>query len=79
MKEKVLKRLPRKYHKYFGKLEEESGLIDNCKYILYFADGYAYMGEYPTLPVKSIKEAVDFLKHGAPENGYDELKKKGMI
>ena len=32
------------------------------KYILEFADGYAYMGEYPIWYVKSKKEAIECLK-----------------
>ena len=72
-------KVPKKYQKYFGKLEAEGGLIDDCKYMLYFADGYAYMGEYPTLPVRSKKEALYFLRQGEPERGYEELKKKGLV
>lgn len=72
-------KVPKKYQKYFGKLEAEGGLIDDCKYMLYFADGYAYMGEYPVFPVKSKKEALEFLRQGEPEHGYEELKQKGLV
>ena len=47
--------------KAFGKIEAEAGLIDNCKYILYFADGYSLNG-YKTVPVRNIKEAKEYLK-----------------
>lgn len=76
---KVELKVPKKYQKYFGSLEAESGLIDDCKYMLYFADGYAYMGEYPCMPVLSKKEALEFLKCGQPEQGYEEKVKQGLI
>ena len=72
-------KIPKKYQKYFGRLEREDGLIDDCKYMLYFAEGYAYMGEYPIFPVKSKKEALELLKYGDIEKGYEELKKKGLV
>lgn len=77
MKEKL--NVPKKYQKYFGSLEREGGLIDDCPYMLYFADGYAYMGEYPIMPVKSKKEALEFLRLGEEEKAYKELKEKGLI
>lgn len=76
---KIELNIPKKYQKYFGSLEAEGGLIDDCKYMLYFADGYAYMGEYPAMPVKSKKEAIEFLKLGEKEKQYDELKAQGLI
>jgi len=54
--------VPKKYKKYFGSLERENGLIDNCKYMLYFANGYGYMGEFSCVPVRSKKEALEYLK-----------------
>lgn len=54
--------VPKKYRKYFESLEMENGLGDNCKYMLYFANGYGYMGEYSCVPVRSKKEALYFLK-----------------
>lgn len=76
MKEKM--NVPKKYQKYFGSLEREDGLIDDCKYMLYFANGYAYLGEYPCMPVKSKKEALEFIKCAELEKGYDELVKQGI-
>lgn len=60
-KEKLLKRLPKKYHEYIKEFEKESGLIDNCQYMLYFADNYMYY-DYTSLPVNSINEAIHFIK-----------------
>lgn len=77
MKEKL--NVPKKYQKYFGSLEREGGLIDECPYMLYFAEGYAYMGEYPCMPVKSKKEALEFLRLGEEEKGYKEKLEKGLI
>ena len=58
---KLLKRLPKKYHERVIDFTLEDGLIDNCKYILTFADGYTWNG-YETLPCKSITEAVAFVR-----------------
>ena len=71
--------IPKKYQKYFGKLEAEDGLIDDCKYMLYFANGYAWQGEYPIVPVKSKKEALEFLKEAREEVGYQEKVAQGLI
>lgn len=60
--------VPNKYKHMFDRLEKEDGLIDDCKYMLYFKDGYAYMGEYPIFPVRSKKEALEFLRQGREEN-----------
>lgn len=62
--EKLLKRLPKKYHHLVKKLEAEDGLIDNCPYMLYFADGVAFAGyeDAYCFPVKSITEAVKFIR-----------------
>lgn len=66
-KERLLKRLPKKYHFLIEDFEAEGDLIDDCKYMIYFIDnvtlfGYERMGSYP---VKSIKEAIDVIKHDA--------------
>ncbi len=71
--------VPKKYQKYFGMLEAEADLIDDCKYMLYFAKGYAWEGEYPIVPVRSKKEALEYLKNAYPEKGYEELKAKGLV
>jgi hypothetical protein len=60
--EKLFKRLPKKYHERVDILEAEDGLIDNCKYMLYFKDGWKFHGEYKSVPVFSITEAIRFIK-----------------
>lgn len=59
----LLARLPKKYHDRVEKLEYESDLVDNCKFMLYwtenYTDGECAGGSYP---VKSINEAVRFVK-----------------
>lgn len=61
----LLKRLPKKYHDRVSKIEQEDDLIDDCKYMLYYTeeytDGECCGGCYP---VKSISEAIDFIKNG---------------
>lgn len=61
---KVKLKLPKNLVERFGSLEAESGLIDGCKYMLYFADGWCWSEDYWAIPVKSKKEAIDFLKEG---------------
>ena len=73
MNNKVDLKVPKKYMQYFGSLEREPGLIDDCLYMLYFAPGYAAEGEYPCMPVKSKKEALEWLKLGEKEKNYDKL------
>ena len=70
--------VPKDLEKYFGSLEREDGLIDG-KYVLSFAPGYAYMGEYPLWIVNSKKEALESLRCAEPERGYDEKLADGMV
>ena len=67
MKEKLLQKLPKKYRDRVQDFTAENGLIDNCKYILVFTDGYTWNG-YETLPCKSIAEAVTFVRETEKEN-----------
>jgi len=63
--------VPKKYEKYFKKLEINPDFLeygtDEEKYILYYADGYAYMGEYPIMFVRSKKEAIEYLSYAEVE------------
>lgn len=54
--------VPKKYQERIGKLEKEDGLIDNCKYMLYFNDNWCWDEDYWAIPVKSKKEALHFIK-----------------
>lgn len=60
----LLARLPKKYHDRVKKLEYESDLCNDCKFMLYwtdeYTDGECYGSSYP---VKSINEAVYFVKN----------------
>lgn len=74
LKEKLLKRLPKKYWNRFDNIEKEDGLVDDCKYMLYFTDeftdGFVEGGSYP---VKSITEAIDFIKNDLfPVNDFED-------
>ncbi len=55
-------KVPKKYQNRFSSLEKESDLVDECKYMLYFADGWSYAG-YTSVPVKLKKEALEFIKN----------------
>ena len=62
-KEKLLERLPIKYRDRVEDLTEEDGLIDDCKYLLSWTKNYTDGECYgSTFPVKSISEAVRFVK-----------------
>lgn len=62
--EKLMARLPKKYHDRVDEFEREDGLVDDCKYMLsyteQYTDGDCAGGFYP---VKSITEAIDFIKN----------------
>lgn len=62
-KEKLLKRLPKKYHCVVRDFEEDTDLVDDCKYMLYRTDEYTD-GECTgsCYPVRSINEAIYFIK-----------------
>jgi len=63
--EKLLRRLPKKYHNRIQNFEPETGLIDKCKYIVTFADGWYWGHDYKTLPCKSVTEAIQFIRQAA--------------
>lgn len=58
---KLLNRLPQKYYDRFYMIEKQSDLIDGCKYMLYLDNGYKFL-ECENVPVKSISEAIKFIK-----------------
>lgn len=60
--QKLLKRLPKKYWDRIGDFYQEDGLIDDCKFMLEFADPYVWGADYHSLPVRSITEAISFIK-----------------
>lgn len=59
MKEILLKYLPKKYHKCVDSFELETGLIDDCKYMLYLNEDCASETSFPCF---SIKEAIQFIR-----------------
>ena len=64
VKMKLLKRLPKKYHERISDFEQEDDLVDGCKYMIYYSDDYTD-GECAgsCYPVRSISEAIDFIKN----------------
>lgn len=62
-KEKLLKRLPKKYHEAVRDLTEAYDLVEDCKYLLFYTDEYTD-GDCAgsCYPVKSISEAVEYIK-----------------
>lgn len=63
-KTKLLKKLPKKYHERVSDFEQEDDLVDDCKYMLYYSDDYTD-GECAgsCYPVRTISEAIDFIKN----------------
>lgn len=61
-------KIPSYLQERFGSLEAEEGLIDDCKYILELADGWQFEDGGKTLPVRSKKEAIEFLKTARRKN-----------
>lgn len=59
---KNLSWIPKKYQKRVKDLEMGSGLIDNCKYMLYFNEDWCWDEDYCALPVRSKKEALEIIK-----------------
>jgi len=55
--------IPKKYRDRVSSLEIESGLIDNCKYMLYFDNNWCWGEDYWAMPVKSKKEALEFIRN----------------
>ena len=71
MKDKLLKKLPKKYHERVADFYEDGNLTTDIdengneyryKYMLSFMDGFAWDG-FESLPCRSIAEAVDFVKN----------------
>lgn len=68
LKKKLLAKLPKKYHDRIRALEKEDDLIDDCRYMLYWTDKYTDGECYGScFPVRSIQEAVDFVKESLHE------------
>lgn len=64
-KEKLLARLPASYRCRVADLTEERDLVDDCKYLLTWTARYTDGGKDgigASWPVKSISEAVEFVK-----------------
>ena len=68
--EKLLRILPKKYHRAVRDLTPEEGLIDDCKYLLVWTDDFTDMGEEgrgSCFPVKSVTEAAKYVKEALYE------------
>lgn len=59
-------KIPKKYEERFYSLERQLDLADG-KYILYFMNGWSWNG-YGSVPVRSKKEALEFLKEATKED-----------
>lgn len=56
------------------RIEREDGLIDNCKYMLYMAEGWTFCGGEDCMPCKSIKEAMEFVKEASFDDDYEKVR-----
>ena len=69
-KEGLLKRLPKKYHERVRDLEEEIGLVDDCKFIITLNELYCFEDGGITFPCRNYKEAIYIIKTAVKnENG----------
>lgn len=59
MLKKLLDKLPKTYHYAVRDFESDIGLVGGCNYMLYLDERYT---EETSLPCKSIREAVNFVK-----------------
>ena len=59
---KDLNWIPKKYQERVRCIEREDGLIDDCKYMLYFNEDWCWSEDYWTIPVRNKKEALQFIK-----------------
>ncbi|MBQ6447106.1 MAG: hypothetical protein IJJ10_06540 [Bacillus sp. (in: Bacteria)] len=62
--DRLLKRLPKKYHDRVDGIEIEDNLIPGCKYMLYWNEKYQdQLGEAGgCIPVVNLEEAREFIK-----------------
>lgn len=64
-------KIPKKLEKYFDHLEINPDWIEygkeECKYILYYAKGFAYLGEYPIMFLNTKKEVLEYLRYAEKE------------
>ena len=70
IREKLLERLPKKYHERVGAICEEDGLIDDCKYMCYCKSGWVFFEDYFDFPMKNLKEMIQYYKE-AQYTGLD--------
>lgn len=69
-------RVPKYLEERFERLEPASDLIDDCKYLLYFKegwgidDGYELCGCYP---VRSKAEALKYLRESISQEQLDKV------
>jgi len=62
--EKILKQIPKKYHKFLNDISLEYDLIDDCKYLIHFSPNTMVFGEQmQSYPVKSVKEIINVLRN----------------
>ena len=61
-KEGLFQRLPKKYHERVRDLEEEIGLVDDCKFIITLKEPYRFEDGGLTFPCKNYNEAVYMIK-----------------
>lgn len=65
--------IPVKYRERVASIEAESGLIDDCKYMLYFDKDWCWSDDYWAIPVKNKKEALDFIRNARPRTEEEKL------
>lgn len=59
--------IPKRYRERVASIEIGFDLIDNCKYLLYFAKDWVW-DDIGCIPVKSKKEALQFIKEACKKD-----------
>ena len=56
----MIKKLSKKHQSLIDSIQAESGLIDDCKYMVYFKGEHSIFGT--SYPIKNITELKDIMK-----------------
>ena len=65
--------IPQKYRERVASIEAEDGLIDDCKYMLYFDKDWCWSEDYWAIPVKNKKEALHFIRDARPRTEEEKV------
>ena len=59
-------RIPKKYEKRISSIEAEGGLIDDCNYMVYLAEGFEHPVFGDTFPIVGAKDLAEAMSEVEP-------------